>query len=69
MARHAEPSTARNAIILGNVVGFAARAAVDVWGSFSGGRPVIHKVFALIHLLFAVAFIWVGRMSMSAKRS
>ena len=69
MARHAEPSTARHAIILGNIVGFAAIAAVDVWGSFSGGRPVIHQVFALLHLLFAVAFIWVGRMSKSANRS
>jgi hypothetical protein len=60
-ARNAEPSTARHAIILGNIVGFAAIAALDVWGSFfSGGRPVT-KVFALIHLLFAVAFIWVGR--------
>jgi hypothetical protein len=59
---------ARNAIILGNMVGFAAIAALDVWGSFSGGRPVT-KVFALIHLLFAVAFIWGGRMSMSAKTS
>ena len=69
MARNAEPSTARDAILLGNSVGFAAIAAVDVWGSFSGGRPVIHKVFALIHLLFAVAFIWVGRRSMSVRSS
>jgi hypothetical protein len=68
MARNAEPSTARNAIILGNIVGFAAIAALDVWGLFSGGRPVT-QVFALIHLLFAVAFIWVGRMSVSAKSS
>lgn len=66
MARNAEPSRARNAIILGNIVGFAAIAALDVWGSFSGGRPVT-KVFALIHLLFAVAFVWVGRMSMLTK--
>jgi hypothetical protein len=68
MARKAEPSTARHAIILGNMVGFAAIAAVDMWGLFSGARPVT-KVFALIHLLFAVAFIWVGRMSISAKTS
>ena len=65
-ARNAEPSTARNAIILGNMVGFAAIAALDVWGLFSGARPLT-KVFVIIHLLFAVAFIWVGRMSMSAK--
>jgi hypothetical protein len=68
MARNAEPSTARDAIILGNIVGFAAIAALDVWGLFSGARRVT-KVFALIHLLFAVAFIWVGRMSVSAKSS
>jgi hypothetical protein len=67
-ARNAEPSTARNAIILGNIVGFAAIAALDVWGSLSGGRPLT-KVFAVIHLLLAIAFIWVGRRSMSAKRS
>ena len=65
-ARNAEPSTARNAIILGNIVGFAAIAALDVWGVFSGGRQLT-KAFAVIHLLFAVAFMWVGRMSMSAK--
>jgi hypothetical protein len=65
-ARHAEPSTARNAIILGNMVGFGAIAALDVWGLFSGARPLT-KVFAIIHLLFAVAFIGVGRMRMSAK--
>ena len=66
MARDAEPSSARDAIILGNMVGFAAIAALDVWGLFSGARPLT-KVFAIIHLLFAFAFIWVGRMSMSAK--
>ena len=68
MSRNAEPSTALNAVILGNIVGFASIAALDVWGSFSGGRPVT-KVFAFIHIFFAVAFIWVGRMNMSAKRS
>lgn len=65
-ARNAEPSTARNAIILGNIVGFAAIAALDVWGMFSGARPLT-KLFAIIHLLFAVAFICVGRVSRSAK--
>jgi hypothetical protein len=65
-ARKAEPSTARNAIILGNIVGFAAIAALDVWGAFSGGRPVT-RMFAIVHLLFALAFILVGRRSMSAR--
>ena len=67
MARNAEPSRARNAIILGDIVGFAAIAALDLWGLSSGARPLT-KVFAMIHLLFAVAFIWVGRMSMSGSR-
>jgi hypothetical protein len=66
-ARNAEPSTARNAITVGNIVGFAAIAALDVWGLLSGARPLT-KVFAIIHLLFAVAFIWVGRMSMSVSK-
>lgn len=65
MARNVEPSKARDAIILGNIVGFAAIAAVDLWGVLSGGREVT-KVFVIIHLLFAMAFIWVGRRSMSA---
>ena len=66
-ARNAEPSTARNAITVGNIVGFAAIAALDVWGLLSGARPLT-KVFAVIHLLFAVAFIWVGRMSMLVSK-
>lgn len=67
-SRNAAPSTARDAVILGNIVGFAAIATLDLWGSLSGGRPV-HPVFAIIHLLFAIAFIWVGRRSMSSKTS
>jgi hypothetical protein len=31
-------------------------------------RAALTKVFAVIHLLFAVAFIWVGRMNMSANK-
>ncbi|HQJ09729.1 MAG TPA: hypothetical protein PLF54_12050 [Deltaproteobacteria bacterium] len=68
MARNAEPSRARDAVILGNIVGFAAITALDVWGLFSGARQLT-KVFALIHLLFAIAFIQAGRMSMSTRTS
>ena len=64
--RNAEPSAARDAVILGNIVGFAAIAALDMWGSFAGGRPPT-KVFAVIHLSFAVAFIWVGRRSITTR--
>jgi hypothetical protein len=65
MSRNAEPSRSRDAIILGNTVGFAAIAAVDIWGTFGGGRPVT-KVFAVVHLLFALAFVWIGRKNRSA---
>jgi hypothetical protein len=65
-ARNAEPSPARNGIVLGNIVGFVAIAALDVWGSLGGARPAT-RVFALVHLLFAVAFIWIGRRSIAAK--
>lgn len=67
-ARNAEPSTARKAIILGNIVGFSVGPALDVWGLFSGARQ-LGVVFAVIHLLIASAFIWAWRASMSAKTS
>ena len=65
MARDEKPSTARNAIIIGNAVGFGAIALLDLWGLFSGARQAT-KVFALMHGLFAVAFIWIGRKNLFA---
>jgi hypothetical protein len=56
VARDAEPSSARNAIILGNLVGFAGVAASDVAGVFSGAARPIAKLFLVIHLAMAVAF-------------
>lgn len=64
--RDAEPSATRDAIVLGNVVGFAAMAVLDTWGVLSGARPVT-VVFAVVHFVFAAAFIWAGRTSLSAK--
>lgn len=60
MSRNAEPSTARNAIIMGNMIGFAIIASLDVWGLFGEARQLT-KVFVTIHLLFTFAFIWVWR--------
>jgi hypothetical protein len=57
MARTAEPSTARNAIILANIVGFGCVTLVDVWGVFTGSARSIAKLFLVIHLLLSVAFI------------
>ncbi|HEY8468597.1 MAG TPA: hypothetical protein VIL18_03090 [Longimicrobiales bacterium] len=68
MARNAGPSAARDAIILGNIVGFGAIAALDLWGLVSGARQLTW-VFAVIHLVFAIAFVGVGRRSMSGQVS
>jgi hypothetical protein len=68
VARDAEPSSARNAIILGNLVGFACVAASDVSGVFSGGARPVAKVFLVIHLAMAIAFAlqWRARERLSA---
>ena len=55
-ARDAEPSAARNTIILGNLVGFACVAAADIWGVFTGGARPIAKLFLVVHLAMAIAF-------------
>lgn len=59
MVRNEQASKARNAIILGNIVGFSLIAAQDVWGVFHDARPATH-IFVVIHLFFALAFILVG---------
>lgn len=66
-ARNAEPSTARKAVILGNIVGFSVGPVLDVWGLLSGARQLA-ALFALIHLLIALAFIWAWRSSTPAVR-
>jgi hypothetical protein len=65
--RKAETSAARNAIVLANTVGFGLAASLDVWGVLTGGRQLA-LVFAIVHLLLTVAFIWAGRTSLSAKQ-
>lgn len=68
MSRNAEPSPARNAIVLANTVGFGCVTAMDVWGVFSGGARPVAKLFLVIHLLMTVAFVVAGRASMRAQR-
>jgi hypothetical protein len=66
LSRNAEPSTARRAVIIANIVGFGAVAANDVWGVASGEAREIAKVFLVIHLAFTVAFVaaaWADRRS------
>ena len=69
MARNEGPSTARNAIVLANIVGFACVTCMDVWGVFSGGARQIAKLFLVIHLLITVAFVVAGRASLRTQRS
>jgi hypothetical protein len=67
MARNAEPSTTRDAIVLANIVGFGCVTAMDVWGVFSGDARRVAKFFLVIHLLMFVAFILARRASMKAR--
>jgi hypothetical protein len=68
LARNAEPSTARNAIVLANIVGFGCVTAMDVWGVFSGGARSVAKLFLVIHLLMTLAFVLAARDSLRAER-
>ncbi|HEX2217184.1 MAG TPA: hypothetical protein VHG35_00150 [Gemmatimonadales bacterium] len=64
MARNAEPSPARRAIVLANIVGFGCVTAVDVWGVFSGDARRIATAFLVVHFLFTLAFVVAARASM-----
>ena len=61
MARDAEPSPARNAIVLANIVGFGIVTANDVQGVFSGDARQLARVFLVVHLLFTLAFVMAWR--------
>ena len=61
LARDAEPSATRNAIVTGNLVGFALVTANDVWGVSSGEARPQARVFLVIHLLLTVAFVLARR--------
>ena len=56
-ARNSESSTARDALVLGNILGFGAAALLDVWGIFSGARQLAY-LFAAIHFIIAAGFLW-----------
>jgi hypothetical protein len=63
-SRNVPASPVQTNVILANTVGFAAVALVDVWGVFHGARPMA-KVFLVVHLAFALAFLsaaWAQRL-------
>jgi len=67
LARNAEPSKIRDAIVLSNIVGFTLAAALDVLAALSGA-PTIVLVPAVINLAIVIGFFFLGlrRASMSA---
>jgi hypothetical protein len=68
VARNAQASTARNGVFLGNAVGFALVAIGGVLRQMSGALA-IGWVFVAINVLFAIAFIIIGRANMFRSAS
>ena len=66
LARNAEASKTRDAIVLSNIVGFALAGVLDVIAVVGTGAPSIELVSAIINFVLVVAFFWLGRASMSA---
>lgn len=64
LSRSAEPSLARNAIIIANIVGFGAVAVNDVHGVFTGEARELARVFLVAHLGFTLAFVAVSRSAL-----
>lgn len=65
VARNAEASKTREAILIGNTVGFGLAAVLDGARAVSGG-PAQLWVVSIINLLFAIGFFLVGRANMSS---
>lgn len=57
LSRDLDRSKALDAILVANIVGFGAVAANDVWGVASGEARELAKIFLVVHLLFAAAFV------------
>ena len=70
LARNAEASKARDAILIGSSVGFGLNAIFVVLAAFSPGvRAGAIWTVVVINLLFAIAFFMVGRANMSTSAS
>jgi hypothetical protein len=62
LSRKLEPSSARSAIILANVIGFAAVAANDSWGGVRGDARGLARIFVILHVAFTLAFAVFARL-------
>lgn len=60
-SRDLDRSKALDIILIANIVGFGSVAANDVWGVASGEARQLAKIFLIVHLLFAVAFVFALR--------
>jgi hypothetical protein len=69
LVRDAQPSPVRSAVLIGNLVGFGAVAANDVWSVANGEARELAKVFLVIHLSFTLAFVLAVRGARASGRS
>jgi hypothetical protein len=65
LARPLKPSPELSVVLVGNMVGFACVAASDVWGVFTGGARPAAKIFLVVHLVMAGAFVIAFRRTKS----
>lgn len=67
LSRDTQPSAARDAVVLANLVGFGVVAANDVAGVLTGNARDLAAVFLVVHVSFTIAFLiaWSGRTSRS----
>jgi hypothetical protein len=68
MVRNAEPSPARNAIVLANIILFVLSAILDVAAVISGAG-MTGLVPASMNLVVAALFVWAVRTKISAPQS
>ena len=66
LSRDSEPSALR-AVLIANLVGFGAVAANDVWGVATGEAREAAKIFLVVHLAFAIAFLLAVRRNVRAR--
>lgn len=57
LSRDAQPSAARDTVVLANLVGFGVVAANDVAGVLTGNARDLAAVFLVVHVSFAIAFL------------
>jgi hypothetical protein len=62
VARNAEPSKARNAIVIANIVALVLLPVLEVLAVLSGART-FELGPAFVSLLLAAGFVWAGRTS------